>query len=301
MISIIIINYNSSAFTRQCVQSIQEKCRLPSYEIIVVDNNSEPEDAAGLEPLQRFPNLKLVASRLNLGFAGGNMLGVQHIDPRSTYYFFLNNDCVLVNDVPGLLLAYMEANPAVGACTGQMFNGEGERDSSFAYFPTLGVKLLGHGLMRTFDREAYPPLRTAYTEPVRVPVVTGAALFVRRTAFDALGGLDTTYFLYCEEEDICKRLALSGWPSVLVPAAEFIHYSGASTRRRFAIEREFYISLFYYYHKFAHPLMIPLYRLFYFFKNIRKAGRSKVYAQVAWSILKGSPRRESLRYGQKIR
>ncbi|GAA4398985.1 glycosyltransferase family 2 protein [Nibrella viscosa] len=299
-LSVILINYNSSAFTLRCVASIRGQTRLSDYELIIVDNNSQPDDFARLQPLASDPVVKLIHSRLNLGFAGGNMLGVQAASPNSAYHFFLNNDCLLLTDVGSRLYEYMEQHPNVGVCVPQMYNEAGERQHSFSYFPTLGVKLLGHGIMRVFRPAAYPPLKTAYEAPVQVPVVSGSAMFVRASAFAEVGGLDTVYFLYCEEEDLCKRLAQKGYSAVLVPDARYMHYSGGSTRRNLNIEKEYYISLFHYYRKYHGWPARQLLRLFFFLKNIRKLSRDAMYGQLAFFILRGSPVGHSLRYKQTI-
>lgn len=299
-LSVILINYNSSEYTLRCVASIRAQTRLSDYELIIVDNNSEPGDFARLQSLGNDPSIKLVRSRINLGFAGGNMLGVQFACSDSAYLFFLNNDCQLLTDVGSRLHEYMEQNPEVGVCVPQMENEAGERQPSFGYFPTPGVKLLGHGVLRLFSPQAYPPRKTAYESPVRVPVVSGSAMFVRASAFSEAGGLDTVYFLYCEEEDLCRRLANLGYTAALVPDARFLHYSGGSTRRNLNIEKEYYISLFHYYRKYHGWPARLLLRVFFFFKNLRKLNRDRMYAQLAFFILRGSPVRDSLRYKQPI-
>jgi len=298
-VSVIILNYQSAHHTLACVRSIREKTLRVSYEIIVVDNHSAPEDYQKLETLSAYPEVKVVRSRINTGFSGGNMFGLQFADPSARYYFFLNNDCELRTDVCSQLTDYLEAHPEAGIATAQMFNGEGELTPSFSYFPTLGVNLLGHGLLRMLSPADYPP-RRQYEQPVRVPVVTGSAMFVRAEAFNAVGGLDTTYFLYCEEEDLCQRLRQRGWSAVLVPQAQYTHYMGKSTVRNLLIEQEFYISLFLYFHKYRSPLERPLLRLFYFIKNVRKFYRNRLYARLGWFILRGSPVRDSLRYRQTL-
>lgn len=300
-VTLILLNYNSSRFTFPCVESIRSTCLSDAYEIIVVDNNSSTDDFERLKPIQNQPRLRLVRSRLNLGFAGGNMLGVQFARPETTHYFFLNNDCVLLNDVCGILRQFLDAHPDVGVCTAQMVDEKGRLQPSFGYFPTLAQKWLGHGLLRQFSPKAYPSDKAVYDQPVRVPVVTGSALFVRADAFNAVGGLETAYFLYCEEEDLCQRLKRRGFSAALVPEARFVHYGGESTNRNLAIEKEFYISLFHYYRQFHPVWQRPLFRLFFFLKNLRKFYRHPNYAKLAWFILKGSPQKESLRYRQVIR
>ncbi|WP_461130145.1 glycosyltransferase [Spirosoma aerophilum] len=309
-VSIILINYNSHQFTYDCVDSIVAKTAPVAqggvaYEIVIVDNNSRPDDYEALTPIAnpaRHPGLsiQLIRSRINLGFSGGNMLGVQFADPAADYYYFLNNDCVLRTDVCTQLTAFMEATPDAGLCGAQMFAGDGSRQITFGYLPTLGSKILGHGFVRMLNPQQYPNVRQVYTEPVQVPFVMGSTLFVRASAFNLLGGFDVAHFLYVEEEDLATRLLRQGFKSYLVPQAEYVHFTGQSTTRNYDIEKEYYISLFHYFRKYHAWPARALFRAYYFIKNGRKFRRNPIYGQLAGFIWRGSPMRESLRYRQTI-
>lgn len=297
-VAVILINYNSSQFTRDCVASIVAMTQKVSYEIIVVDNNSDPAD---VDALQAIGDVTLVRSRINLGFSGGNMLGVQFVSPGVRYYYFLNNDCVLRTDVCSQLAAFMDQTIDAGLCGAQMLYPDGSRQLTFGYLPTLAGKLLGHGFVRALHPDRYPPLRRAYDQPVRVPFIMGSTLFVRASAFHAIGGFDTTHFLYVEEEDLAKRLLMRGFCAYLVPQARYVHFTGQSTTRNYDVEKEYYISLFHYFRKYhAWPARV-LFRLYYFVKNLKKFYKDPVYVRLAWFIGRGSPMRESLRYRQAIR
>lgn len=310
-VSIILLNYNSHQFTYDCVDSIVEKTEIAAntgieYEIIIVDNNSITSDYEALKSIvepDRHPGLqiKLTRSRINLGFSGGNMLGVQLADPKATYYYFLNNDCVLRTDVCTQLADFMDATPDAGLCGAQMFAGDGSRQITFGYLPTLGSKILGHGFVRMLNPALYPNVRKVYTAPVKVPFVMGSTLFVRASAFNQIGGFDVAHFLYVEEEDLAKRLLMQGFKAYLVPQAEYVHFTGQSTLRNYDIEKEYYISLFHYFRKYHTWPERALLRAYYFIKNGRKFRRDRIYARLAWFIGKGSPMRESLRYRQAIR
>lgn len=299
-VSIILINYNSSSFTQDCVASIVEMTQAVPYEIIIVDNNSEATDFETLQYLTNLYDVQLVRSRVNLGFSGGNMLGVQFASPKSDYYYFLNNDCLLRTDVCSQLAAFMDATPDAGLCGAQMFGGDGRRQATFGYLPTLGSKLLGHGLMRVLNPSRYPPIGLPYGKPIEVPFVMGSTLFVRASVFHAVGGFDTAHFLYVEEEDLAKRLRMRGLKTYLVPQAEYIHFTGQSTTRNYDIEKEYYISLFHYFRKYHSWPARALFRLYYTVKNGRKLRQDPVFGRLAWFILRGSPMRESLRYRQTI-
>ncbi|GAB4054731.1 glycosyltransferase family 2 protein [Spirosoma litoris] len=300
-VSIILINYNSHQFTFDCVHSIVEKTKEVDYEIIIVDNNSKNADYEVLKSITDQPRVQLIRSRINLGFSGGNMLGVQFADPQADYYYFLNNDCILRTDVCSQLAAFMEATSDAGLCGAQMFNGEGVRQITFGYLPTLGSKILGHGFVRMLHPEIYPPTKKVYTEPIQVPFVMGSTLFLRASAFNKIGGFDVAHFLYVEEEDIAKRLLIAGFNAYLVPQAEYVHFTGQSTSHNYDVDKEYYISLFHYFRKYHSWPARALFRAYYFIKNGRKFRQDPIYGRLAWFIGRGSPMRESLRYKQTIR
>lgn len=295
-VSIIIINFNSSHHTLACIESVTEQTKIADYEIIVVDNGSDPDDFDRIQPLTAVPRLKLVRSEKNLGFSGGHLFGLKAIDPSSGYYFFLNNDCLLLDDLCSRLWAFMEANPRVGICTGQMVRPSGGFDPSFTYFPTVTSKLFGHTIVRWLHPENYPKRQKIYVEPVRVPVIMGSALFVRAASFWEVGGFDDSYFLYCEEEDLCHKLRKYNWMAVLVPDVQFLHIGGGSTESSLLAEKEYYISLFHYFRKHLSKAERLMMRLLYTIKVGRRIRKDKAYGQLAWFILKGASRKESLRY-----
>jgi len=300
-VSVIIINYNSHAFTAACLQSIQQHTAANlTYEIIVVDNNSELEDYRQLELVcKQNDRVKLIRSILNLGFSGGNMVGLQAAT--GAYIYFLNNDCELLNDNLSQLYQFMQGQPGAGACTGQMYYGNLAFHPSFGYFPTVALRLLGSGLLRFFSPASYPAKQKKYEQPLAVPLITGAAMFVDREKLAEIGGFDINYFLYCEEEDLCWRLRRQGYGIYLVPRAQFKHHMGKSTIRNFPIELENYISLLYYHRKFnSYPSYLVL-KLVYFLKNIRKVFRNLLYFKLAIYILLGAPLKYSLKHKQKLR
>ncbi|WP_461100687.1 glycosyltransferase [Spirosoma koreense] len=299
-VSIILINYNSNQFTRNCVDSIDEMTKGVDYEIVIVDNNSAPADYEALKPMSCQPHIRLIRSRINLGFSGGNMLGVQFADPSTDYYYFLNNDCVLRTDVCSQLALFMNATPDAGLCGAQMYAEDGSHQITFGYLPTLGTKLLGHSIVRLFSPATYPPVDRIYKKPLRVPFVMGSTLFVRATTFGQISGFDVAHFLYVEEEDLAKRLSIAGFNTYLVPQAEYVHFTGQSTVRSYDIEKEYYISLFHYFRKYHSWPARALFRIYYFVKNARKIYRDPIYGRLAWFIGRGSPMRESLRYRQTL-
>lgn len=302
-VAVILINYNSSDYTIDCINSVfqQTDSRL-RYGIVIIDNASAADDYHNLvkrlsELDQQLP-LQLFRSRINTGFSGGNMLGLQFISAK--YYFFLNNDCQLQNDCLNILHDFCEQQPTVALCSPQLYHENGEHQPCFAYFPYLSTKLFGLGILRFSYGKRFIQRKALYHEPVRVDVISGSQMFVRADVFHALGGFDTTFFLYCEEEDIALRVFRQGYLSYLVPAAKNIHKGGASTTASLDIKKEFYISFFYFYRKHFGFARQQLLKVILLLRLLRKSFTQSQNLQLCWFIACGAHLKHSIRHSQKI-
>lgn len=300
LVSIISINYNSANHTHNMVKSILSIVPIDfEYEIIIVDNASEDADYTQLTRIGELPRVKIVSSRYNGGFATGNMLGIQHAHGR--YYLFLNNDTLLQNDIITTFFDYAETNPNVGLLSGQLYDEYGNRSTSFKTFPSLSKQLLGSGLARLISANRFPGNKTLLNQPTEVGVVSGSCMFFRREVFDRIGGFDTTFFLYCEEEDISKRVWNHGASVVSLPEAKITHFAGASTEKSLAIAKEFYISYTLLLDKHFPAWQVCLMKLLQIFKLLRRSFRSKKNIFLLTFMLRGAPLRESLRYQQILK
>jgi GT2 family glycosyltransferase len=297
-VSVIIINFNSATYTIACVQSILKYTdKNFAYEIIIIDNNSAITDYHSLQSsLPDYSHIKLYRSKINLGFSGGNMLGISYANAQ--YYYLLNNDAELLNDNLSILSAFMKTHTNAALCTGQMYNTDKSFHHSFNYFPTPALKYLGVGFLRLFNPAKFPSKKTKYTEPIKVDLVTGAAMFIDAIKLAEIGGMDTNYFLYCEEEDLAKQLSYKHYDTFLVPNAEFIHHMGKSTKRSLAIEKESYISILYYHKKHANQWSQFLMKWFYIFKNVKKGFKDKNYFSLAAFIFRNPDFSDSIKHQQ---
>ena len=298
-IGIIILNFNTSQLTINCVNSIiNNSPRELTYRIIIIDNNSREEEFNKLDVLRNNDRVVISRNRQNKGFSGGNMEGVNLCSPE--YYFFLNNDTLLLNDNLSILYLFMQDHPGAGVCSGQVYNEDMKPGINFNYIPDLKLKLLGSGLLRLFDKANYPDKGKEYDEPVRVPVLNGSSLFVRAAAFNGIGGFDTNFFLYCEEEDLAIRIKKSGYGLYLVPEAKYMHLQGASSTKDpvkdFDYLKEFYISQHYLYKKHFGMAASYAWRVTQFFRSIRKFYRHRNYVRLAFMILRGPSIKGSMRY-----
>lgn len=244
-LSIILINYNTSYYSLNCVESLLKHTNSTLYfEIIVVDNNSQNEDFKILfDGLKKRPEVVLHKSPINTGFGGGNMLGVQHAT--GDYLLFINNDVLLKNNAFLIAHDFMESNPEVGVCTAQNFDEYNNFVPSFDHDKGLRKLIFGRGFLEAINPKKYPKRKQEHKAPLEVNFVNGAFMFFRKSCFEEVGGFDPSIFLYFEEMDICFRMRQKGYKSVLLPSAEIIHFQGASTGKSKILQKEGFISYLY--------------------------------------------------------
>ena len=296
-VAVILINYNSSKYTLECVDAVvNQTSENVSYEIIVVDNNSEPDQYRVLK--DNFPeqeNISLHRSNINTGFGGGNMHGAQFADAK--YLLFLNNDAILLNDCLTILKSYMENHTKLGVCTAQNYDQHNNFVPSFDHNKGLRRLILGRSFLENSNPTRYPKRKKEYKEPVEVDWVNGAFLFFSSEAFTKIGGFDTNIFLYWEEMDLCHRLRKQGYSVELVPQAKVLHYQGVSIGTSEAINKEGYISYLYVIRKnygFMKYLLVKTYLTLVFLLKPKKW-------YLLRTILKGTSQTESLKHKQQIR
>ena len=302
-ISIILVNYNTARLTLECVQSIIKKTSSNiDYEIIIVDNGSAFEDYLVLRnsaEISDHQNIKLLRERKNLGFGGGNMVGVNVAI--GSYYAFINNDVILKNDCLSLMLNFLENTPAAIAGASQL-NEHGELKASFDYFLTVKRELLGRSFLHKTKPQKYLDRKKPYDKPVKVDCVPGSFMLVRASSFNKVGGFDTTIFLYYEETDLCYRIKHETRDGACyhLPSAAYYHFSGSSTTKNDAIKLEMKLSRNYVLKKHSGTLSFNLLygkELFIqIFKSVKNATQRKLF----FYYLKGFPMHESLKLKQAI-
>jgi len=201
-LSIIIVNWNSAAFATACIDSIRAATRALQYEIIVVDNASGDDS---LEQLKLIPDVRLVASSTNLGFARANNLGYQHSS--GDVLLFLNPDTSVVDSALSRMYSALLSSDQFGIVGCKLLNADGSLQTSCVQaFPTI--------LNQLTDVEAlklrFPSLRMwgisclfQNTKQIAsVEVVSGACMMIRRKTFEAVALFTTDYFMYCEDVDL---------------------------------------------------------------------------------------------------
>ncbi|MGI9551174.1 MAG: glycosyltransferase family 2 protein [Aurantibacter sp.] len=302
-ISIIIINYNSSRYTRKCVEGVLTKTSdTSSYEIIVVDNASKQEDFDALKSsllLLNSDKVTLHRSRINTGFGGGNMHGVQF--SKGKYYLFLNNDTLLKNDAVSICHNFMEETEDAAVCGAQIYNEKNEKQVSFDHFTSFWREVFGKQFVEILFSK--PNRRKLYSEPLAVDYVNGSFMFFRASDFNSIGGFDTNIFLYFEESDICYRLGKKGRKTYFVPSASYLHYHGKSigkTGTPIATKIELKTSMFYVLRKNYGYFHYQSLRLVFILRYALVSLIKPKYFKLFHRILIGLPMGKSLKHKQLI-
>jgi GT2 family glycosyltransferase len=269
-LSIVVVNWNVKNLLRNCLQSLLNACQTTPHltsEIIIVDSAST--DGSPEMVRQEFPQIQLIASGQNLGYAGGNNIGAAVAQGR--YIFLLNPDTVVRPDALSRMVEYLEAQPRVGALGPQLLWPDGSIQSSRRRFPTLGSlfwesTLLGQWFPHNRQIEYYHLTGRPANQPQQVDWVVGAAILLRREAWLQVGPIDQDFFMYFEETDWCHRSAAAGWETHYLPAAQVVHYEGKSSEQVVAARTlRFQRSKLHYTHKYFGRAWATGLRLFLWF------------------------------------
>lgn len=208
--SIVMVSYNAQHKLMPCLASVLRT--LPDdCELIVVDNASVEDNAEAIAA--SFPEIALIRSDTNLGFAGGCNLGVRYA--HGEQLVFLNPDTLVEAGWLDGLLAPFASDDRIGLVTAQIL-----LMADPGRLNTCGCNIHITGL--TLCRGMGQP-RDSYTQVDEVGAISGAAFAIRRDLFDKLGGFDEVMFLYLEDTDLSWRARLAGYKTVYTPASIVLH------------------------------------------------------------------------------
>jgi len=231
-LSIVIVNWNTRALLAECLDSVRANCVGIEAEVVVVDNASEDGSAALVA--ERYPEVRLIANRDNVGFAAANNQAFEIA--RGRQILLLNNDTLVHGDVLASSVRYLDAHPEVGAMGCRVENTDGSTQHTCSRFPTFfNLLLQTAGLDRVDGGPAflrrYRMLDWDRDDERDVEVISGCSLLIRREILDTVGGLDEAFFCYGEETDWCRRIAEAGWGLRFAPVGVITHHGSGSTRR----------------------------------------------------------------------
>lgn len=242
-IDVIVVCWNDKdkiGIALDSVFALAEVRADPSFARVVVSDNGSRDGSREALRERYGDRLTIVENGANLGFAAA--CNRAFVVTSSPYVFLLNPDAELRDGALAELVAFMDAHPGCGIAGSRITKPSGEIDPSAGEFDTWAGAFL-----RSSAWGEWPLLRRwangaalrgfTYDTPRRVDLVVGAALMIRRTMLEAIGGFDERYFLYHEEIDYAKRAATAGWETWFVPASRAVHEGMGSARGQYSVER----------------------------------------------------------------
>jgi len=265
-LSIVIVSWNVKDLLRRCLASVisDQGPAIRGVEIIVVDNGSSDGSAAMVR--EEFPQIRLMANETNVGFTKANNQALAQC--RGRYLLLLNPDTEVRPGALGAMVAYMDAHPRVGALGPQLLNPDGSIQSSRRRFPTLATAFLESTILQLWFPDnavlrRYYVLDRPDDTVQEVDWVVGAAILIRREAWDQVGPLDEGFFMYSEELDWCRRARERGWQVIYLPTAQVVHYGAQSSEQVKPFQHiQFQRSKIRYFRKHHGPWQAELLRLF---------------------------------------
>lgn len=273
-LSVIILNYNVRYFLEQCILSVREALADIESEIIVVDNNSHDDSCEMVR--KKFPQIKLIENKENVGFSKANNQGVYIAN--GEYICILNPDTAVSKDTFLKTLKVAESIENPGAIGVRLIDGTGNfLPESKRNIPTPRVafyKILG----LNSKKHSYYANHLHQKDVGEVEALVGAFMFLKKSIYDKVGGFDEDYFMYGEDIDLSYKLVKAGYKNYYFGKTTVLHYKGESTTKNKDYLKRFYGAMHIFYKK--HFKKSDIFKIFVFagvtvakFFNFFKAGK----------------------------
>lgn len=229
-LSIIIVNWNSEKYIRQCLKSIYKNIKRINVEIIVVDNASYDGCKKILE--NEYPKVRFIQSEQNLGFAGANNLGFKY--SAGKVVLFLNPDTEVIGTSIDNMYEHLITCKDSGAIGCKLLNADRSLQTSCVQpFPTITNQIFdiewAKFHMKNLRLWGISPIYLLSDTPLAVEAVSGACLMIKRNIFEKVGLFSKDYFMYTEDLDLCYKITMSGYKVYYDSNSEIIHFGGGST------------------------------------------------------------------------
>lgn len=223
-VSIIYVNYKTSALVINSIASVKRLTTGISYEIIVVDNHSEDQSLKRIK--DEYPDVICIASDTNEGFGRANNIGLKQAKGRNI--LFLNPDTLLINNAIQRLSHFLDSTPKAAVCGGNLFDEEGNPTTSLGRrYPSFWLEVLSIFYLSPI---IYPHRNCTYfnftQQPLQVAVIIGADLMIKQTVLQKCGAFDPVFFMNFEETELCRRITQNGYQIYSIPDAHITHLEG---------------------------------------------------------------------------
>ena len=229
-LDIVLVSYNTAEYTKRAIESVYAETRDTDFKIIMVDNDSKDNSVELIA--KEFPQVEIIQTGANLGFAGGVNIGAKASN--SEYVLLLNPDTVILDKAIDKLMAFAHKSPQAGIWGGITLNDDLSLNpnNARARLSTKTLLFSALGLSKAFNKSCFFNHdnygcwdRKSDRE---VDVITGCFFLTTRTLWEELEGLDETFFMYAEEADYCIRAIKKGYQPKVTANATIIHHGGVS-------------------------------------------------------------------------
>lgn len=237
-VSVIIVNWNAGKYLQETIQSLVDKCIDISYELIIIDNNSNKSDESYTyieHLLSKWNNFTFVKSEENLGFAKANNIGMSISKGRNL--LILNPDVIFHNNLLKILSDYLDKNADVGMIGPKVLSYDGSFQQPCLRGKPYPKDTLFHiiGLAKAFPKNqyfnGYAMWNVDRNNINECWVLSGCCMMLKKSLYDEIGGMDEQFFMYQEETDWGIRTKNAGKKVIYNPNAVVTHYQGVTTKK----------------------------------------------------------------------
>lgn len=223
-VSVVILNWNGAEMLRTFLPSVVKYTNDALSDVCVADNGSTDNSTEVVT--REFPGVRLISFEENYGFAEGYNRVMDYVE--TEYVVLLNSDVEVTEGWIEPLLFYMETHEDVAACQPKILDYKDR--SRFEYAGAAGgfIDKYGYPFCRGRVFDCLESDNCQYDTPMGIFWASGAAMFVRRSVYNEVGGLDSRFFAHMEEIDLCWRLLSRGYRLMCIPASKVYHVGGAT-------------------------------------------------------------------------
>ena len=268
-VSIIIVSYNTEELLKNCLASLYEYSSGFTFEVLVIDNNSQDGSVRMLE--KNYQAVRIIRSAENLGFGPANNEAAKYAE--GNYLLFLNSDMLLLNNAIYILFNTLEKDPRIGICGGNLFTSDLKPAVSFSQnMPGIGTDI-DYFFGNLFSKMRYHGNVYFNSTPKILHLngySSGADLMIHRSLFSLNNGFDPSFFMYYEETELTYRIRKQNFLIGSVPAAKFIHLEGGSepSKKKTAIRS--FTSKYLYFKKTEQEKRIPISHLLFVMTAVQR-------------------------------
>ncbi|MFC1888280.1 glycosyltransferase family 2 protein [Thermodesulfobacteriota bacterium] len=249
-ISTIILSWNTKEYLQKCLQSLGHRLNSDRYEVIVVDNAS---DDGSIEMVRDgFPAVNLIVNKENLGYAGGNNIGIRMA--RADHILLLNSDIEIMGNAPEAMCDFLEKNDSFGAVAACLVGPDGSIQKSCRQFPNMSTLFL-YDIDRNKVLRQMPPIRKycmrgfdhVTSRDVEQPPT--ACFMITKRIVEEVGVFDKRFYLFFNDVDLCKRIRNKGYGIWYLAESRALHHEGISVLKSSSYRIEWHVARYRYYLK----------------------------------------------------